>query len=502
MSKLEDLSQKARAIGFDKGRSDPIWFAEHILGIRLNGAQKRWFRRVRPGTNGWEWRLSVMVIVAANQIGKTLGVGILILWACNYKIGVRLTDEEHWIGAYYQWFHLSPTQQQAYLPLKDIQAILRGNHGAQYDAATQKYRPCYLSREFVWDQRVEQAYDGLGFWNGAICQFRTTGDFSTALTGRRASGITFDEAAFEDHLHYVVEEVAFMRLISTSGPLFLISTPNGLNEFHDYAQKVLNEGVVVEDMVWETPSGWYLVWATISDNVGYGVSQEQVARMERDLDESTKEQQLRGAFLEPSEAFFAPIPVTLKAFRKIPEQEKPQPGHSYVLFWDPSTQNDPTAGVVLDVTTPIWRGVCLKYYRKPLGIEQLIVEMLGLHQFYASPGDTRVITGYDATSFGGAIFRQLLRGLQPQHPLNFAGPRAKIDALTNLKGVLQKGQLLIPQSWVVAQREILNYRLDDKKITNDIVSALSGAAQIAAKRGSGEPSRPFRVSGRVAYRAH
>lgn len=477
-----------------RGR-DLEFFSEEILGVRLNRAQRRWFRRIQAGG---KWTVKGSVHVAANQTGKSLGVAILILWAAIYKIGVEfeVDDPKAWLDAPFHWFHVAPTQQQAYIPLRDIELLVKGAHPAQGER-------CKLPAGLVKFEKVEQYYDGFTTPFGASVQFRTTEEKAKALQGRRAHGISFDEAAFEAHLKSVINETLLMRLISTGGPLHIVSTPNGINDYFEVVQQLKDAGREVEDQVWLTDDGWVLVWSTIHDNAGYGVSAAEIERMERDLDPATKEQQLRGAFLEPAEAFFTPTSQILTAFRtNLPEYVPPEPGRTYVIFWDPSVASDPTACYVLDVTHKPWQVVEEVWERKPLGILPLVDRIFGLHNRRAGEGHigfdrSTAITGYDSTSMGGAIVKQMLAGLSPQKALNFGGEsRKKLDILTNLRDALNKGDLIIPDALVGLKREILNYRLKDEKLQQDRVMALAGAAWIAAKGFSGVYATSFRPSGR------
>jgi len=508
--KLSQREGEALA-AYGRGRNDITAFSREVLGVEPNPAQERWYRYVNPAEDGWRWRYKFVIHVAANQIGKTLGLAILILWACNYKLGVEAPvdwrdDREvrDWISKPYVWFHVAPSQQQAYIPLDDINLLVQGAHPAQ-DKGESRGLKCRWLAGFVVEVKVEQYYRGLQFWNGAICQFRTTEDKAKALQGRRAAGISFDEAAFEDHLKAVVNETLMMRLVAMGGPLFMVGTPNGINDYYEFVSAITEAGDSPEERVWVNESG-VVCWSIVDDNVGFGLTRGEVDRMEANLDETTREQQLRGAFLEPAEAFFVPSAAVLKAFRKdLPELALPLAGHSYVIMWDPSVAADPTACVVLDVTADPWRGVALKHHKKPLSITELISEMYALHALFNSKTDpkglkarSRAITGFDSTSMGGKIVQQLVASIHPQRPINFGGPSAKLTMLTNLRAALVKGQLILPDKWMPAKREILNYRLKDDKIANDIVSALAGATGIASRWGRGAASRRFDVSSSVS----
>ena len=453
-------------------------FVEEILGIRLNRAQKRIARRLKL-TNGRAWPLKTLVTVAANQIGKTLIQACIILWACLYKIGVDPSDQKAWAESPYLWIHLGPVQQQAYHALKDARLIMKGEHPAQ-DGRSR------LPKGLVDTTKIDTYYDGLTFWNGAQAMFRTAENKGEAILGYRAAAISVDEAAFVDHLTLEVNEVLKMRLISTGGPIMLFSTPNGMNDFFDAADAIKTAGTPTEDMVWSTDTA-HLVWAVIDDNRGYGISPEEVERMERELNPATKEQQLRGAFLEPAEAFFVPQDAIIKVFQNdLPDEQGPVPGHSYAVFWDPSVSSDPTAAIILDVTNKPWDGVWFRWFERPLDITRLIGEITAAHRLYHAHSDnnilsvpTRAVTGFDATSMGGAIVKGLLAPVYPKRPINFGGNATKVPALTNLRDLMTKGDLRLPPSWTRLRQEVLNYRLKDDKIRQDCVMALMGASMVA-----------------------
>lgn len=511
---------EAHAKAFVQGRWDLEVFARDVLRINLNPAQRRWFSFINPGEDGWQWRMKAVLHVAANQIGKTLGLAIIILWACSYKIGIPIDDGDAWFAAPYQWFHVGPTQNQAYLVINDAMLIVGGSHPAQVGAPL-------LTSAMVQESKVETYYRGLHFWNGSIAQFRTTEDKARALQGRRAHGISFDECAFEDHLKAVLNETLMMRLVSTGGPIIMVSTPNGINDWFEVVQSVIDAALPREPMqdgdpavggshkvgdlpmMWTTPDHWSLVWSTVEDNIGFGISPDEAARMERDLDPATKEQQLRGAFLEPADAFFVPAAPILEAFRLgLPEDARPEPGHRYVIGWDPSASSDPTVAVVLDATKEPWKGVHFRYFPRPPGEQRLLMEMFALHALYNGAGmellpheqPPTAITVYDETSMGGAMLRQSLSGLSPKRGTNLAGSSVKVKLLTNLRAALSTGRLQLPRAWTQMMREVLNYKLPDDKIRQDCVMALTLAADVAARYYSGVATASFRPQGRVFIR--
>jgi hypothetical protein len=512
-SELQELAH----LGYSR---DPIYFGEHILGIRFNFAQKRLIRMVAPRDGSETWATKFLVFWAANQVGKTLGLAFLLLWAAWNKIGVPTAETSRWLDAPYEWYHLSPFQEQAYLPLRDIELLVQGSHPAQFDKATGEYRPMRIPEGMVKSVTLEHYYDGLELWNGAHIHFRTTSERAKALQGRRAAGISFDEAAFETHLIEIIEEVLSMRLIASGGPLFIVSTPDGINDFfelvtrlRDSGHHILGEAGEIDDRVWVNDDGEVLMYADVYDNLGFGLTQEAIDREEA-KQSAHKEQTLRGAFLNPQEAFFVPLERIEAAFDvTLPVHVPPQDGHSYSAFWDPSLDSDPTAGIVIDVTDPDhWQGVYLQWNQIPLGVDDLLMEIHRTHFWYhAKPSMARRMirgttckSGWDSTSMGGHMFTQLLSDISPKQPIDFAGKKQiKLDALTNLRMLLLTGKLKFPKTgpWLRLLREVMNYRLVDDKIQQDTVIAAAGAAQNGHGMGAGGQVRAaFRPGATVAQR--
>lgn len=486
MVKLADDLQRGRNFGY---------FCKHILNVDLNPAQQRiaWVIDDATDKSERDWGFRTLLVVAANQIGKTLITACIILWAIMYKIGTD-PDPKTWAGQEYLWVHLGPVQGQAYHAYKDIKRLYKNQHDAQRG---QGRFPTDLLKEV----KIEKYYDGFETAFGAQVMFRTAEDKAEAVLGYRAHAISVDEAAFVDHLSEIINTVLRMRLISTSGPLFILSTPNGMNDFFDEVDAVKSEADGhPQDLLWRKGQD-YLVWATIQDNVGYGYDQQAVDAMEADLHESTKEQQLRGAFLEPAEAFFVPQAKILDAFdHTLPNEQTPEIGHRYAIFWDPSVSSDPTACIVLDTTDPDdWVGVYHRWYAKPMDIAQLVNEIGKVHNLYhdfrptvrGPVAPSYAVTGFDATSMGGQIVKGLLNFIHPKRPVNFGGNAVKLPALTDLRALLTQGTIRLPASWTKVRQEVLNYRVKDDKIQQDNVMALMGASIVAKNMTLGRTQQDF-----------
>jgi len=508
---MSNLSQKElevlSALG-PKSR-DPIWFTENVLGVRLNGAQKRWMKLAvkRQGGDHAPWRMlyRFLIHVSGNQVGKTTGIACMIIWAAHVKAGLRDDNWDAWFSTPYRWLHLGPTHPIALLTLQAIGLLMRGAHPAQIDRETGLRRKVLWTQEMYRETKFDGQYPGFILWNSSEIHFRTTDDHAKGLQGMVVNGLSLDEAAFEDNLADVTENTLKLRVAANEGPIWMVSTPNGINDYFEYVQDILDHGTqTFHPRVWEDPArAKALIWSHLEDNAGYGFSHEQIEFMESDIEEAVRGVKLRGEFSEPSEAFFVPQTTINEAFdSRLPERVEPQNGHRYVIFWDPSGAEkggDPTVVVVLDTTSRPIKGVYFERWEKPLPIQIMIQKMYELHTLFNSRNlrgndddpAPRAVTGFDATSLGGVFLKQLLGGLRPQRPVNFGGSKVKIKALTDLRGALSKRAIIIPEAWLRMKREILNYKLDDNKIVQDCVMALAGASYIALQGFQSWQSRPF-----------
>lgn len=485
---------------FARGR-DPIYFAEKVLGVLLNPAQKRWFNHALRTRNGWDWVFRRGAHVSGNQTGKTLGLAIAVLWAANYKIGVDNSSAslwDAWLNSAYNWFHLAPTYTQSLLLRNDMANLMEGKHPAQFDKTTGEFRKCLWQPGLAVEKKIDSTYYAFELWNGARIHFRSSDNKAKSLQGVRAHGISFDECAFEDYLQIVLDQAIKLRLISTGGPIMLVSTPNGINDYYQVVQDYIAKSLQIDEKTWESEEQQvYVVWSHVSDNIGFGYDQEAVDYLEQEND-PTKEQQLRGAFLEPEDAFFVPLTDIEKAFVPIPAEVDPHNDHNYVIFWDVSVASDPTVCVVIDVTHEPFRGVYYRRWEKPLPFRELLTEIRRIHSYYSTPTRSMpgraptATTGFDASSMGGAAVRQELEGLHPLRPTVMSGSsRVKDEMLINLRKALSTKRLLLPKDWTQAMREILSYRRNDDKLKQDSVMALMGAIKIAGTGVTGRNRMPF-----------
>jgi hypothetical protein len=97
----------------------------------------------------------------------------------------------------------------------------------------------------------------------------------------------------------------------------------------------------------------------------------------------------------------------------------------------------------------------------------------------------------DETGMGGRLFRQEFNVIKPLRGYDFGGTKSKkLVLLATLKSLLDKKQLVIPrgQPWDDLRRQLLSYKLNDKKLETDAVMALALAVWHAVRN----PDQPVK----------
>ena len=484
------------------GRNDPVFFAARFLGIQMNPGQQRWAAAcVERAENGWSPRYLTTVVSAGNRAGKTLAMALVIFHSAFYKIGIRPPrpadpeDALRWLKEPYEWYHIGIQQETAELVYRELSMITQGIHPAQ------RGRKAPLMSELGHVVTTDKKYRGEYLWfqfnksvGGSNIHFRTTQDKAKALLGKDMNGISFDEAAFDQHLMVIYQEVLNLRRLSTGGQLHFISTPTeGINDYADLWELGNPENPNRDEQ-------FISYRMSTRDNIGYGLSQENFDSIIRQQVEYLVPQNIDGYFIEAREAYFNAQQVEKAFDPSMLDEEEPVKGNRYVQGCDPAVAADATWSVILDFTdkTKI-RGVRA---RKKSGRQTLtaLVNMLRESHLLYNQGAT-CTTIIDSTGFGGKLFMQELSIIKPLRQVDFSGTKAKkLEILSDLKAMIDKEMIQFPRGgiWSELRRQLLGYKLEDRKLETDAVMALAVAVRHATRSfGSVSPDAAFTYFGEV-----
>lgn len=465
------------------GRGDPVFFAKRWLGIELHAGQIAWVEGIAArDESGWRPKYLTTVCSAGNRAGKTLGMAVAVFHSAFYKLGIQppdgtAEDAMRWQNAPYEWYHVGIQQETAELVHREVSMILEGGHPAQ------RGRGCPLISEIGKVVDHTKKYRGEYLWlqfhplvGGANVNFRTTQDKAKALLGKDMNGISFDEAAFEPHLMQIYQEVLNLRRLSTGGQLHFIGTPTeGINDYADLWDMGNPTRVDRDPQV-------FSFRLSTRDNVGYGLTPDTFEAIIRQQSDYLIAQNIDGFFIEAKDSYFSSEAIEA-CFMDIPEEEQPKARRRYVQGVDPGIASDSTWAIVLDYTeTNRITGVRARARSGKQTIQAVVNMVRENHLLFNQ--DSSCLTIVDETGFGGKLFKEEFSVIKPIRGYDFGGTKAKkLDILSDLRAALDKRRLIFPKTgvWLRLRRQLLSYKLDDKKLEQDAVMALAVALRHAIR---------------------
>ena len=483
-----------------RGRDDPVFWAERFLGIKVHRGQRRWLRAAAMREiDGHTPAFLTTVVSAGNRAGKTLCLAIIIAHHCFYKLGLKppakgdKSDSQRWASLPYHWYHVAPQQSIAEHVYNALVAIFEGRHPAQYDSQTGEARGCPLSELLPGFVLFDKKYRGEYLWirfhpivGGAEIHFRSTDEKAKAMLGLDANGISIDEGAFELYLDTVRHEVLHLRRLSTGGPLHAISTPSeGVNAFADW----WDEGDPTN--VARDPKTISLRLST-RDNIGYGITQENFDDLVGTMPEYLVPQNIDGYFIEAKEAYFHAPTVEAMFSADMEPETPPQKGHRYSHGVDPGISSDATGGILIDYTARPWLGVRIRKRGGRQSLPAVVNMVRESHLLYSQDG-AFCTTIIDSTAMGGKLFRQEFSIIRPLREFDFGGSKGKkLELLSDLKAAIDRGSIRLPRTgvWAELRRQILGYKLEDKKLETDLLMAFALAVRHATRNPSNPVANP------------
>jgi hypothetical protein len=330
--------------------------------------------------------------------------------------------------------------------------------------------------EYVWINLS----DILG---GASIHFRSTTEKAIGQLGKSMHGVSMDECGFEPRLPFIINEVFQFRRLSTGGQLFLISTPSeGFTDFADEWEKGNPESPV------RKASHMSLRMSTRS-NIGYGIDEDLFDSLVAGITPELIPQNIDGEFLQGTKAFFNAAAVKAAFDEDLPERIIAVKRHRYRHGIDPAATYDNTFSMVLDATD---RSKIVGVSIRRLTGHQATINVIGMahdqHSAYSSNGAT-CETAVDVTGYGGKLIREALGGIPGLRGVEFGGtPRNKFKLLMDVKSLIEQGKIKFPAHgpWLDLRKQLLSYRLSDRKLEQDAVMALAIAVKLVLRLPEGE----------------
>lgn len=490
------LSPEFRA-AFERGRWDGDAFCD-LLGVKPHAGQRRMFKAyLARDESGWRSLFLWLMVSAGNRAGKTLGVALIIMHACLYKIGVPPPKDwseaslRRWMALPFEWYHFGVQQEVADIVFVQIINILLGRHEAQAHG-------CPLSEmvggaehiiEFPWDRKYKGDYAWVRFtefFGGAQVHFRSTSESALGSLGQNAHGVSFDEVGVQkQRFDYVIHEVLDTRRLSTGGQFILISTPA-----KGYSQEWADLWYTGRPGSPDRKAYRYSMRMSTRDNIGHGIDEVGFEKMIEDRPKDWIDQNIDGYFIQDKDTYFSTASINNCFFEELPEHQGAKAKHLYLQGIDPAIKQDSSWSLVFDaVILPRDRAsgelTLIGVEAKVLSGQQTVQNLLGLatdaHRDYAHPEwgrlESRCLTAIDATGFGGLMFEKMIREeIEEVVPISFSGSAAKKEKLLgDLRTMIDSGRLLMPKTglWMRVRRQLIGYKKIDRSIEQDAVMALA-----------------------------
>ncbi len=371
--------------------TDPVLFCREFLEFEPHAGQQQWLNNSIRDQN---------LLVTGNRWGKSFIQAAKILHRAIFRIRRRRYDAV----ARYRILNVSITQDQANIVFKSCLSLIRGKSLI----------------ELLVDSVVYTPYPKLELGNGAEITARTTQNRAEHILGNDYDLISFDEAAFEVHPDYVVNQVLAMRLADRHGKLDLISTPCGKNWFYRKFLEMKKE-----------PDRSYVQCGTTNDNPF--ISQEYLQLRAGSMPAAHIAQNIAGEFVD-SEREIIKERFIQQALAQSTGLAARVPEHRYVTGWDLARKQTFTVGITLDVTQPPYQLVKLDRFHD----RDWPFVMAAIRQRKREYGGDTII---DSTGLGDVVISEL----DDIRPIGFIFTNhSKSELLTNLQAEFAAGNVALP----------------------------------------------------------
>lgn len=487
---MKKKEKQVQLLQFSKRlRSDPIFFSEKILGIPLHPGQVQWVTNATKKIN---------ILRPGNRWGKTFTEAVLHTWHLMTKTQLteRMFTPEEWLDQPYETLNFGPAYEQAREIPRLMRDMIEGHimfpkHMHDKWGKTNK---SMLKGWAIVDDRIEtERLPSLQLMTGGKLLIRSYSDMGSAFKAKSLAFISGDECAEIKELWTFTNVTLLPRVVDMKGMIHFVGTPQP--EGHDYMMMIerAQEEMAKEEEHDDFIASLYTQKGTMYDNVY--LDKDEIKKTEEIADEALRLQIIEGEYVESGDKYFGYERVANAVDKKLEWLEEGLPGRKYLLSVDfaggKSQWSDYTVMMVIDYTEEPYTLAHLFRIRGDRMSIPMQYEKVGeiLDKF-----DGKLII--DGSSLGGKNAAAFLRHLSPI--VVDITPRNKAEMLQALKHAFdggrsekrkrtlknQDGKLVdMVEEWGLIRypkndvllRELQNYKLDDKKLRQDMVMTLAQA---------------------------
>jgi hypothetical protein len=468
-----------------KIRDNPVYFIDRVLGLPLHEHQKEWI------LNSYR---KINILRPGNRWGKTFVEACIHIWQCMCKpnLAGKVDTELEWLQTPYTTLNFGPEYEGARECLRHIGDIVEGRVmlPRPYWGRWGKLNNSKLKGWAITDNKTERnLLPGIEFVTGAKCIARSYSDMGTAFKAKAIAFISGDECADIGELWTFTNITLLPRLVSLNGILHFVGTvqPEG----YDYVEMIK---MAEDDMRRHKGDGklFYVQKGRMYDNTF--IDKSEIEKTEAIADPMLRMQIIEGEYVEAGGKFFGNERISNALDREMPWLECGLPGRKYIVGADfaggKSKWGDYTVVMVWDYTEELYR---LVYMWRIRGSEMSIPMQYERSREICSLFPGKFII--DGSALGGKNASAFLRDLRPiSIDINpkqkaemlstlkvafdgFQSPTRKRKLSQNERGIFVDtnpnwGLIKMPYDYNIWS-ELVNYKLEDKKLRNDIVMTMS-----------------------------
>lgn len=477
----------------ERGRNDPEFFIETMLGMTLHKGQKKFLKAfLKAQRNGDSPLIRRFLLSCANRWGKTAMIACIQLWYLFYKFGIKAQTQEDWFDIEYRTANIAPFSSLTEPVFMAMKAILTSSYPIRdQKTGITRTNKCRISAFYLEDKTINNPPYKLYFANNSYIEHLSLmGGKGDNLQGKPYGLITYDEASRSDHLQMELDNSILGRLLDWKAPLCLIGTPdqdsNSLLYFHDLYEEGLhglNASYTQEGSIYENEF----------------MTKDLIAEQERLLEHNPlRDQMLHGKFIFGTKTIFPGQDILDAEDESLNDGVRYEEGHKYTIGIDTAIGSDEMVYQVLDRTTKPYRKVFTEAVKGSERSPQMHLNYLCnlFDSYYDGTSNVDMIMEtfngesarfyLDLPPYIKAVTKTYGAWQPPKINSDNKNPDKKkpnmvqkADLIVALKKALAAKELKIPKNDYQLIQQLRIYKEDDKRLPTDRLIALALAVWLA-----------------------
>lgn len=478
-----------------KGREDPIYFVEHMLGMSLHSGQKKYLQEAKRGVTELvvndEELTRRFILSCANRWGKSAVISVLQLWYLFYKFGIKTNTPAEWFDIEYRTANIAPFSSLTEPVFMAMKAIMNSTYPIRNQkTGIMTTNKCKIEAFYIEEKTINNPPYKLYFANNSYIEHLSLmGGKGDNLQGKPYGLITYDEAPRSDHLQMELDNSVLGRLLDWTAPLHLLGTPDQDSNSLLYYNDLYKEGLI-------GVNSSYTQEGSIYENSF--MTDEQIKEHEKMLEDNPlKDQMLHGKFIFGTQTIFPGQDILDAEDDSLNNGVRYEENHKYVIGVDTAIGSDEMVYHVLDTTTKPYRKVWTEAVKGSTRSPQMHLNFLvNLVEAYRNGNNIQLIietfNGESARFYDDLppyikSFTYTYGSWQPNKITtdnkNPAAKRStmikKADIVVALKKILASHNLKIPKNDYQLIKQLSIYKENDKGLPTDRVIALALAVWLA-----------------------